>query len=159
MNFTLHDAGSEPVDSLRRCALTLHSLGDDDREWVLSRLPAQQGVELRSLLNELRELSIPSDPALVRAALTAGEESRGLPHWCTRSLAAALESEPTVVIARALQLVPIADHDKVMAQLPAATRQKVARLLADGQLAMAPGQGGRLRDALFCELEQRVERA
>jgi len=71
---------------LRRAALALHALRMEDREWLMQRLSPTQRKALDSLLVELKELGIPPDEGVVRAALSqtaaasaiAAEEARGL---------------------------------------------------------------------------------
>jgi hypothetical protein len=49
----------------KQAALLVHALAAPDREWVLSHLPPPQRKRLAGLLQELRQLGIPRDPALL----------------------------------------------------------------------------------------------
>lgn len=62
------DAGT-PQRGLRRSALLLHSMTDIDRGWMLSRLETSQREALGRLIDELRTLGFPADPALLGDAL------------------------------------------------------------------------------------------
>lgn len=71
---------------LRRAALALHALSVEDRKWLMQRLSPTQREALDALLVELKELGIPPDEGVVRAALSqpttapaiSAEEARGL---------------------------------------------------------------------------------
>ena len=52
------------MTEMKRAALTLHSLADSDREWVLSQLPDAQSDALRALIEELQGLGFPQDVSL-----------------------------------------------------------------------------------------------
>jgi hypothetical protein len=47
------------MNEIRRAALSLHGLDDEDRAWVLSRLAEDQRTELEALVRELDELGFP----------------------------------------------------------------------------------------------------
>ena len=59
----------QPTDDARRAALTLHALGRADRDWLLAQLSMAEQNAMTALLDELTELGIPKDKALVREAL------------------------------------------------------------------------------------------
>jgi hypothetical protein len=61
------------VSALRESALVLHGLSANDREWLLSRLPGERADDLRSLVDELQTLGLPSDPELTARALHASQ--------------------------------------------------------------------------------------
>jgi hypothetical protein len=58
--------------SSRQAALLLRSLGDLDREWVLSSLSAAEQATLRGLLQELKDLGIPEDGGSFPAMTSPG---------------------------------------------------------------------------------------
>lgn len=64
---------SSPV---RQAALTLHAMAPQDAAWLLRQLPAIEAAELQSLLEELRSLGLPSDPALLGALRPSHEAPR-----------------------------------------------------------------------------------
>jgi hypothetical protein len=53
----------------RRAALTLHALSADDRTWMLERLDPGEREGLAALLDDLRNLGLPADTDLIRAAV------------------------------------------------------------------------------------------
>ena len=55
----------EPSSNARQAALTLYAMAPHDAAWLLQQLPAIEAAELQSLLEELRDLGIPSDPRLL----------------------------------------------------------------------------------------------
>ena len=67
--------------SSRQAALLMHALSPSDRDWVLQRLGAAEGEQMRELLAELESLGIPEDTALVDAALDSpsAAPSRSMP--------------------------------------------------------------------------------
>ena len=101
---------------LRRAALTLHALGHDDRDWLLQRLHAPQRQVLRTLLAELKALSIPPDQRVINAALdaaTPGASPR--PPGEALALCRALEKEPLALQELALASMPAPQRADVMA--------------------------------------------
>lgn len=44
----------------RQAALTLYGMSEQDRAWILERLPQEHVIRLRSLLGELRNLGLPT---------------------------------------------------------------------------------------------------
>jgi hypothetical protein len=91
--------------ALRRAALSLHALCEQDRDWILASLPAEQASALHPLLTELRELRIPADAGLI-GPLLATPSAQGLqsggdtPNAGAFSvLARMLEAEPAEVAA------------------------------------------------------------
>lgn len=82
---------------LRRAALTLHSLGGEDREWMLQQLAPTQRATLSALLAELRELNLPQDAEVIRGALSQASVGETLPRDEALALCLALEREAPVV--------------------------------------------------------------
>lgn len=103
------------ADPARRAALALHALCDTDRAWMLASMPAAHRRLLEPLLEELRNLGLPRDGALVEGLAAAVAETSG--HACAAPaspltpaqavhLAAWLEAEPAQVAARLLVACP-----------------------------------------------------
>lgn len=63
----------------RRCALLLHGLPPDDRQWLLSQLDAGERELVSALLSELQALGLPSDPAWRQEALEASSVAPSQP--------------------------------------------------------------------------------
>ncbi len=54
------------MSDTRRAALTLHSLSEADRQWIMDSLPAETSARLRLLLDEVTDLGLlPGTPDLV----------------------------------------------------------------------------------------------
>lgn len=62
--------------SPRRAALLVHAMPPADREWLLGSLAPHHRVELELLLDELRELGIPRDEAMLREIVAAPPQAR-----------------------------------------------------------------------------------
>lgn len=60
-----------PAASQRQAALLVHALPSADREWLLGSLEPHDRVEMEGLLDELRELDIPPDSALLEKIVEA----------------------------------------------------------------------------------------
>ncbi len=56
----------------RRAAAALHSLGDEDRQWILSALPADEQGTLVQYLDELKELGFDGDLSAASFLDTSG---------------------------------------------------------------------------------------
>jgi hypothetical protein len=56
------------MSAVRESALVLHGLNPNDRDWLLARLPNERAEELRSLVDELQSLGLPSDGELTSRA-------------------------------------------------------------------------------------------
>ena len=68
--------GALPTSALRRAALSLHALEEEDRDWILRALPGNQSAMLRDLLQELQELAIPVDGVPLEAWIEATATAR-----------------------------------------------------------------------------------
>lgn len=97
--------------AMRKSALLLRTLGRADRAWLLSQLPAQQVVELKSLLAELERFGVDVQSASFALGESAqrpwvspelGELQSVLanvsPVWAARVLAAAQSPDTTVLL-------------------------------------------------------------
>ncbi len=139
------------LDPRRRAALTLHGLSATDRQWVLGQLRPVQRAELEALLAELVELGIPSDPALVEAALQhphGTEPSLSMPppapiDSSPQVLAELFRHEPDVLLGLYLDTLETSGVEQVLRQLPS---ERVVRLR--GAPAAALRQATALREAL-----------
>lgn len=54
----------------RRAALLVHALAPSDRAWLVAQLSEQDQAHMDTLLGELTSLGIPSDPLLLKQALS-----------------------------------------------------------------------------------------
>lgn len=117
----------------RRAALLAHAMPAADRAWLLAELdPDRRGV-LAGLLDELRSMGIPRDPALVRQLLD--EEAAGSPD---RSLTAlgpdalprlfdVLRGEPETIVAIFLHAQSWPWRGAALQELGVAVRDAYAR--------------------------------
>lgn len=101
---------------VRRAALTLHSLPEADRQWLMTQLPESDCVQIAELLSELERLGVPADIDLgvdllaeltpsfdlihVPAAKTARPPEEVLPQL--ESVKGVLDGEPPGVVALVL---------------------------------------------------------
>jgi hypothetical protein len=167
LDFKLDGTGS----ALRHCALLLHSMGLDDRDWFLANLGGPRVKELQQLLGELKALGIPADPAAAQTALkqtgaapattaqafpSPAREGSGtdrLHDASAAELAQVLEHEPAGLIAQALAMCASPQRKAILAQLNAPKRRRVQELLADaGPGAAAPRSSQALLEQLAVQL-------
>ncbi len=165
----------------RRAALLLHAMSDADRGWLLANLPDSQRAELGALLEELAQMQIAPDPTLLQRAIGKPQAPAAPTRPATparprhlsdrdflmeltgtqvRALAAALASEPALLVARCLQIQPWPWHEALLAQFHAAFRRQVQELL-DAPPGVAPQglAGTSLADALAARMRQCCEQA
>lgn len=141
---------TEMANPARRSALVLHALCENDREWILQRLPAANREMLRNLLGELAELGIPSDPSLVAPFEAVGGAANGRDTGAVRSLCAkvarlepeqlapVLRDEPPQLIAAFVQLYAWPWRDAFIQQLGPLRRKQVLDLLAAEAIKVPP---------------------
>jgi len=67
------------VSQIRQAALSLHGLGDADREWMLAQLPEARRDELRRLIAELDALGFPRGEGLAPAPTGAPPRAPRVP--------------------------------------------------------------------------------
>jgi len=147
-------AQAQPTPA-HRAALSLHSLSEPDRHWVLEALGQEQQAALRPLLRELEELGIPREPELAGAfAAPAGGEGRmgagalhALDSCGVRALAAILRAEPPGLAATLLASRSWPWRDQLLSELPAGMAADIERAM----VATVPG--GAVQAALLAELE------
>jgi hypothetical protein len=142
----------------RRAALLAHALPARDRAWLLGELQGPQREALAALIEELRSMRVPRDPALVRQLLdmdrkTAGAQEaletlrpRDLP-----VLLAVLRAEPPWLVARLLSAGPWPWRQLAAQELGAA---------AQDPAGAGPGlaQAARLDDAIVNAVWEAVQR-
>lgn len=98
------------MSELRKAALCLHSLQDDDRAWLMQRLPVEKRDELSGLLDELKSLGIPGDQSWQQLGLNmnttelqaAPDDEYELDAFTAQAVWAVLSREPASVIAAVL---------------------------------------------------------
>lgn len=153
------------MTAMRRAALILHALQPGDREWMLTQLDPQQRSGLRSLLAELAELGVVSDPLLVREAvgheaLLANDEPvstiAAIAAAPAHAAATVLAGEPAAVVAVALSLHEWPWHGALLDTLGNAKRAHVESLIAKRTTQERHDVGHALRGAMLEELEQRL---
>lgn len=120
--------------SVQRAALTLHALGEHDRQWMLRSLSAAQRRLLQPLLQELDALGIPRDAGLLEP-VGAGAREQGA---ASSPLASLADADPNVLAAivsaepaRIAQLCACSDGS-APALSNAVAAQVAARLQAPG---------------------------
>jgi flagellar motor switch protein FliG len=139
LDFKLDGTGS----ALRHCALLLHSMRLDDRDWILANLGSPRVNELQQLLGELKALGIPADRAAAQTALKqadiacasaaqafpsparAGSGTDWLHDASAAELAQVLEHEPAGLIAQALAMCASHQQRAILAHLKAPKRRQV----------------------------------
>ena len=171
----------EPSSNARQAALTLHAMAPHDAGWLLQQLPAIESAELQSLLEELRDLGIPSDPRLLDELRQGDAEPRGpAPADCAHSdelpvealmheldtaradlLLPILKSEPVALLAFLLSLKSWSWAESLLAALETHRRLSL-RLQIDSldvSAGAAPPQAAQLQLALLRRLLQRYRNA
>lgn len=140
------------MNEMRRAALTIHALQEDDRRWILARLAPQIQQALEPLLAELAELGIPADSRLIEEVLQGqpGTDSAQVQAPWRRELAAAdarrleelLQGEPPAMVARILSAGPWPWEHDLLAGLPPDRRDAVLA----GREALVSRPGARALD-------------
>ena len=169
LDFKMDGTGS----ALRHCALLLHSLRLDDRDWLLANLGGARAKELQELLVELSALGIPADLAAAQIALkqtgtTAAASAQAFassarsgsgtdwPHDAPAAeLAHVLQHEPAGLIAQALAMCTVSRRKAILARLDATKRRQVQekmKLVDAGPSAAAPRLSQTLLEQLAVQL-------
>ncbi|MGM9485059.1 hypothetical protein ACS5PN_27970 [Roseateles sp. NT4] len=127
---------------LRRAALALHALSAEDRAWLLQRLSPAQREALDALLVELKELGIPPDQGVIRAALSQPAASSVFSEEEARGLCLALEREPPALQSLLLASLGATERANVLTH-------RQAQLQALPSAVAAPDWTPTLRQALL----------
>ena len=166
-------------DPLRQCALLLHSIPPEDRNWLLGNLTGTLVPELKRLVGELQALGIPADPAAAQTALERrgrafdfvgqagsaapadrGGCTNGLQRSRARDLSELLRDEPVGLIAQVMGMCDPGDRKAVLAQLRASKRRQVNERMSCARTRglggnMAPRSLQALKDQLSIRLAAR----
>src|SRR5437868_6737697 len=105
---------AETPAGLRRAALTLHALGEADQAWLLERLASGAQQTLRALIAELRELGIPANADVIRAALNEAQGAGTLSTEQARALGAVLVKEAPALQGMLLCALAADDREAVV---------------------------------------------
>jgi hypothetical protein len=152
-------------DQRRAAALLLHGLGEADRRWAWSRLDATEQRALAPLMQELKELGVPSDAAWVRQVLASQAPSAPeaktedsvrdrIAQASPSQLVALLLPEPAMLVQRLLALGPWPWAQEVIGTLRA-QRDEPFDPVSVGTLQAAPT----LDEALLGHLAARLPTA
>jgi hypothetical protein len=117
-------SSQQPAPTTQQAALLLHGLDERDRDWIMTRLPAGERLELAGHLNELTALGIPADQQLIRAATRAGDDEN-----TAVRMHAVLVNEPLWLQASILAIEAWPWRDAYLAGLPADRRERLVRLM------------------------------
>ena len=144
------------MDMLRRSALRLAGLADEDRAWILERLPEASRLRVADLLAELRKKGVAFDEQLLAELEPPRPEERraGLGTASAREVLDALEGEPDWIVASLLRSGPWPWRGELLRLVPA---ERAARIEAASRALAAPA--ARAVEALLAAAEQRVTEA
>lgn len=152
-------------DERRAAALLLHGLGEADRRWAWSQLDAPEQLALAPLMQELKDLGVPSDAAWVRQVLAsqapAAPETKPVDAVRDRiaqaspsQLVVLLLPEPAVLVQRLLALGPWPWAQEVVSTLRVQRDDPIDPATA-GTLPAAPA----LDEALLRQVAARLPEA
>jgi len=125
------------MEGLRKAALTLANLHEQDRAWLMGRLDVGERARLAPLIGELSELGLSLDPQSLRQVIEgkAGARAEGrrdpgssLASAAPRAVAEALEREPDWLIALVLRGRSAPWRTEVLALLGAERRMRIEKL-------------------------------
>jgi hypothetical protein len=146
--------------SLRRAALALHAVADADRDWLLGALSAAQQAQLRLLLDELRDIGIPSDRRLVdelcaasavpEAARVPVAPSLGLDVGQAAVLARLARCEPPTIVAALCGAADASWRNQLLTSLAPAARAEVQA--QESRLDRAPALRGAILESVRRQL-------
>jgi hypothetical protein len=148
------------MEGLRKAALTLANLHEQDRAWLLGRLDAGERARLAPLLGELSELGLSLDPQALAQVIDGKADGRGegrraeprpLASAAPRAVAEALENEPDWLIALVLRGRSGPWRTEVLALLGAERRVRIEKL---GRTA--PEMKPRMMETLLSAIEARL---
>ncbi len=158
---------TNPQDPWRRCALLLHALQAQDRQWLMDQMTPVHRTELEALVCELQALGIPPDRSMARVALTARPSTHGtslskpgeaacITGAHEEDLSMVLADEPPGLVAEALRDLEPARRESVLVRLGAARRLSVEAWSRAHGLPGEPGEASLLRQAVLAELTARL---
>lgn len=135
----------------RRCALALHALHPSDQEWMLRRLDVGMVPEIRRLLDELAELGMPRDNAILRHLLANGEASQRVDaeRW-----ARTLDREPVALAALAVLELLEEERNTVLYAMGEHRQRPVRQRMSEQQASATSAP--KLRRAIHTHLSQQV---
>jgi hypothetical protein len=148
------------MEGLRKAALTLANLHEQDRAWLMGRLDAGERARIGPLLGELRELGLSLDPQSLAQAFEGkaggrGEErrdkARPLESAAPSAVAEALEREPDWLIAVVLRGCSAPWRREALALLGVERRLRIEKL---GRAA--PEVSARMMAAMLSAIEARL---
>lgn len=158
--------GPVEPEGARHAALLLHAMAPSDRDWLLDSLPEQERSGLRTLLQELEELGMARDPALIAEATRAagGAAVPRVPASDEGSLHALnghqldalirlMQAEPPRLVADWLRLADWPWRGILLNSLEPGHRQRVEALLARNAHAPVPRT---LRGAMIANVAQQL---
>lgn len=148
------------MSGTRRAALTLHSLSETDRQWIMDSLPSETSARLRSLLDEITELGLqPGTPGLVaQVDLSPPDPDSGSQAVMTfeeigaARLAHVMQAEPAEVIEAVLTLSGAPARTDVLSRI-GGHRRIAAAARAPGHRT-APRLNASLRAAVEAQARQ-----
>lgn len=149
-------------DAHRQSALLLHAIGERDRAWILAQLAEDQRMQLTAHLEELSQMGMPADHALVESLLSRQSKkpempAESIPGHALRSarpevVLKLLDQEPAWLIAAVLNIEAWPWREAICAGFDASKRDRVKQALRES-LPEKLGQ------ALAAQLEARLPRA
>jgi hypothetical protein len=148
-------------DAYRQSALLLHSIGEVDRQWILTQLAQEQRVQLSDHLTELSQMGMPVDRSLVEGLLSSSgrrstEQIKNHGHALRIAHADVvlhlLHQEPTWLVATLLSIEAWPWRETICMGLDASKRERVKHALRDAVPT-------KLGHALIAQLEARLPQA
>ncbi|WP_395688940.1 hypothetical protein [Caenimonas koreensis] len=141
-----------PDRTVRQCALTLHALNPQDRDWVLSQLAPAHRSQLQRLIAELQTLGIEPDAQLagVATATSASSKAPAARDYTPQQLAAIVSGEPASLIALVTREHDAGFVEQLLAGLSPTARNAVAqrRRSASAAASVPPRLAATLRDEI-----------
>lgn len=62
------------IDKYMKVAMKVYCLTDSDRQWIVSRLPAEDQLAVNRYLQQLKEIGLPKNAVFINAAMEALDE-------------------------------------------------------------------------------------
>ncbi|WP_005034705.1 hypothetical protein [Holophaga foetida] len=167
----LPEAPMVSLGNERKAALLLHSLGEEDRAWLLGQVDTTERHSLERMLQELQELGIPEDPGIigeviaqaplplaapVRIASEANDWEAVLREADPAILERVLRDDPPGVTARLLLMVDWPWQERFMECLGALRRHQVTEQVARFRSGGGASSGDCLKPALLAAVGRRL---